>query len=56
MKWLLTIGVLAVLTLSGCCQSGGLFNRQPAYGSYYQPANYYAAPATTYAADPCACQ
>jgi hypothetical protein len=57
MKWLLVIGVLTVLSsLGGCCQGGGLFNRQPAYGSYYQPSPYYGTPPATYASDPCACQ
>jgi hypothetical protein len=63
MKWLFVVGALAVISsLSGCCQpGGGLFNRQPAYGTTYSPSNYYAPQATTYApatnnANPCACQ
>lgn len=55
MKWLLVVGALALVSsFTGCCQ-GGLFSQQPAYGSYYQPSNYYAAP-TTYASNPCGCQ
>jgi hypothetical protein len=57
MKWLLVVGALIVVSsLAGCCQPGGLFSQQPAYGSYYQPSNYYASPATTYAGNPCGCQ
>jgi hypothetical protein len=57
MKWLLVLcGLTAVASLGGCCQpGGGLFSSQQ--GSYgYAPANYYAAPAATTYANPCACQ
>ncbi|HEX7378425.1 MAG TPA: hypothetical protein VF278_15005, partial [Pirellulales bacterium] len=49
MKWLLVAGALAIACSMGCCQPGGLFNREPVYGSYY-PATSYAAPGATYAA------
>lgn len=60
MKWLLVAGALAVVSSIGCCRQGGLFNQglfnqQPAYGSYY-PATTYAAPAASYtSAAPCTC-
>ncbi|HWB12814.1 MAG TPA: hypothetical protein VG826_26550 [Pirellulales bacterium] len=58
MKWLLVIcGLSAAVSLGGCCQpGGGLFSSQGAYGSYYAPANYYAAPATPTYTNPCTCQ
>ena len=56
MKWLLVaFGLTVLASLSGCCQGGGLFG-QGGYGTSYSPANYYAAPTTTYATNPCGCQ